>query len=113
MNAALLSNPFWTVAESLVPTDSPSLADYGIAGVVASIFLAGIVWIGRSYINELKGQRDQQKARADRLEGELKALADTAEDRIDAARTQSTEALNKGYEALLATLNAAQRRGDR
>lgn len=128
MNAALALSRWWTAAESLDPSGSPSLADYGIAGLVAGIFLAGFVAVGRKLLaakdqaaeqqaaghsRELANvceQRDQEKQRADRLENELSKLNATTQAQLTTLQTQWLAAVQESQRAVAEAI-ATFRRG--
>lgn len=117
MDPAPLLNPIFLAVSTLDP-GSPSLADYGIAGVVAAIFLAGFVWVGKrllaakdqaaaeqreGHARELAGvavQREQEKQRADRLENELSKLNATTQAQLATLQTQWLAAVQESQRAV-------------
>lgn len=128
MDAPLLLSPLWTLAAgSLDPSGSPSLADYGIAGVVAGIFLAGFVWVGKRLLaakdaaasqaetthtrelTRLGEQRDQEKARADRLENELSKLNATTQAQLATLQTQWLAAVQESQRAVAEAIASIRR----
>lgn len=127
MDAAIWFSPLLALGASL-PSGSPSLSDYGIAGVVAAIFLAGFVWVGKrllaskdqaaadtrtDHARELlsvQSIRDQEKQRADRLENELSKLNATTQAQLATLQTQWLAAVQESQRAVAEAI-ATFRRG--
>lgn len=119
MDAALWLSPLLAPDGSLDPSSSSlPLADYGLAGLVAAIFLTGFVWVGKRLLaakdqtladqradhsRELGNvceQRDQEKQRADRLENELSKLNATTQAQLATLQTQWLAAVQESQRAV-------------